>query len=349
METAELMPKETAAPAKPAFEAEFADILAAAKAQVEQSKKIVVTDPTDVDGIKQSREYRLALRKFRTTGENKRKELKEDILRAGRALDGMQAILEQVCATEEKRLLAQEEISERIAAERAAKLRAEREAVLVELGENPAFHGPFERFPAEDWDSRIAGVKAVKEAQAAQAKRQAEESARKAKEEEEERERMRAENARLKKEADEREAAMKAEREAAEKARREAESKAKAERDAIEAKARAEREAAEAVLREERARAKAIEDAARAEAAKLAQERAKVEAEARAKEEADREAKRKAEAKNSDHEALRDAVLSLRVEVNCRIEHGAESGGHLEYVQQRLDTILSCDGMAGEL
>jgi hypothetical protein len=289
----ELMP--TATPAKPAFEAAFADILTAAQAQVEQSRKIVVTDPTDVDGIKQSREYRLALRKLRTTGENKRKELKEDILRAGRALDGMQAVLEQVCVVEEKRLLAQEEIAERIAAERAAKLRAEREAVLVELGENPMFHGPFERFPADEWTRKVEGLRFAKQARE-EAARQAE-AARIAKEkaDAEERERIRAENARLKKEAEAAAAALKAEREAAEKARREAEAKAKEERDAIEAKARAEREAAEATLREERARAKAIAEAARAEAAKLAQERAKVEAEARAKEEADREAKRKAE------------------------------------------------------
>ena len=37
---------------------------------------------------------------------------------------------------------------------------------------------------------------------------------------------------------------------------------------------------------------------------------------------------------------IRDAVSSLRNEVNCRIEHGAESGGHLEYVQRMLDEIL---------
>lgn len=296
METAELMPKDAAPATKPAFEAAFADILTAAKAQVEQSKKIVVTDPTDVDGIKQSREYRLALRKLRTTGENKRKELKEDILRAGRALDGMQAILEQICATEEKRLLAQEEIAERIQAERKAKLREERQAVLVELGENPAFHGPFEDFPMEDWTTRITGLRVAKEARE-EAARQAE-AARIAKEkaDAEERERMRAENARLKAEAEAREAAMKAEREAVEKARREAEEKAKAERDAIEAKARAERETADKAIRIERARAKAIEDAARAEAARIEQERAKAEADALAREDAEREAKRKADA-----------------------------------------------------
>lgn len=296
METAELMPKEAAPATKPAFEAAFADILTAARAQVEQSRKIVVTDPTDVDGIKQSREYRLALRKLRTTGENKRKELKEDILRAGRALDGIQAILEQVCTTEEKRLLAQEEIAERIQAERKAKLREERQAVLVELGENPAFHGPFEELQLEDWTARITGLRVAKEAREAAARKAEADRIAKEKADAEERARVLAENARLKKEADERESAMKAEREAAEKARKESDAKAKAERDAIEAKARAEREAAEAVLREERARAKAIEDAARAEAVRIEQERAKAEADARAKEEAEREAKRKAEA-----------------------------------------------------
>jgi len=36
-----------------------------------------------------------------------------------------------------------------------------------------------------------------------------------------------------------------------------------------------------------------------------------------------------------------DPVRILRNEVNCRIEHGAKSGGHLEHVQGKLDEILS--------
>lgn len=316
----EVLPAATMTPApKPAFEATLADILAAAQAQVEQSKKIIVTDPSDVDGIKQSKEYRLALKKLRCAGNDAHKDGKADILRAGRAIDGMKNIILQVCEPEEARLEGQEKIAERIAAERAAKLRAEREAVLVELGENPAFWGPFERFPVEDWAQRVEGVRAVIKAREEQAKRQAEEAARKAKEDAEERERMRAENARLKKEADEREAAMKAER-----------------------------EAAEAVLREERARAKAIEDAARAEAAKLAQERAKVEAEARAREEAEREAKRKAEAAPDREKflALADFIESYAVPTcatnegrNLAFEISERKRGFAQWVRR----------MAGEL
>ena len=36
----------------------------------------------------------------------------------------------------------------------------------------------------------------------------------------------------------------------------------------------------------------------------------------------------------------RAEILRLRTEVNCRIEHGSESGGHLEYIQSKLDAIL---------
>ena len=37
---------------------------------------------------------------------------------------------------------------------------------------------------------------------------------------------------------------------------------------------------------------------------------------------------------------IEQAIRNLRNEVNCRIEHGANSGGHLDYVQNELDEIL---------
>lgn len=39
-------------------------------------------------------------------------------------------------------------------------------------------------------------------------------------------------------------------------------------------------------------------------------------------------------------DSIRNSILRLRNEVNCRIEHGAENGGHLDYVQGSLDAIL---------
>ena len=38
--------------------------------------------------------------------------------------------------------------------------------------------------------------------------------------------------------------------------------------------------------------------------------------------------------------SIRQEIRNLYSEVNCRIEHGAESGGHLEYVQEKLKEIL---------
>lgn len=37
---------------------------------------------------------------------------------------------------------------------------------------------------------------------------------------------------------------------------------------------------------------------------------------------------------------LIEPIRALRNEVDCRIEHGAESGGHLDYVRGKLDAIL---------
>ena len=44
--------------------------------------------------------------------------------------------------------------------------------------------------------------------------------------------------------------------------------------------------------------------------------------------------------KKSAFDSLREDVLRLLNEVNCRVEHGAESGGHLNYVQNKLLEIL---------
>jgi len=49
----------------------------------------------------------------------------------------------------------------------------------------------------------------------------------------------------------------------------------------------------------------------------------------------------RAEAAEARVAELEATVRSLRAEVNCRIEHGAKDGGHLWYVQNRLDLILA--------
>jgi hypothetical protein len=38
---------------------------------------------------------------------------------------------------------------------------------------------------------------------------------------------------------------------------------------------------------------------------------------------------------------MRERVLALHNEIDCRVSHGAESGGHLEFVKAQLGKILA--------
>lgn len=51
-------------------------------------------------------------------------------------------------------------------------------------------------------------------------------------------------------------------------------------------------------------------------------------------------ADRKSQSKNSEESTLRHSIQQLRTEIDCRVQHGASSGGHLEYVLGKLDSIL---------
>ena len=46
------------------------------------------------------------------------------------------------------------------------------------------------------------------------------------------------------------------------------------------------------------------------------------------------------DADTTPYNELREAVLGLRNEVDCRIERGAASGGHLLYMQEKLSEML---------
>jgi hypothetical protein len=50
--------------------------------------------------------------------------------------------------------------------------------------------------------------------------------------------------------------------------------------------------------------------------------------------------------KTADPRTVRDLISGLYQEVDCRIEHGADSSGHLEFVRKELLNILlrGCDG-----
>lgn len=95
---------------------------------------IKVTDITDTEGMQTARTKRLALKKARTTVENKRKELKENIVKQGRAIDSVARFVKEVIAPAEEYLQLQEDF---------AKLEAKRqhEAMLADRREQLGMRG----------------------------------------------------------------------------------------------------------------------------------------------------------------------------------------------------------------
>ena len=163
-----------------------------------EESKIVVTSVDDKEGMKRAREIRLKLKDIRVNVEKTRKELKEDSLRYGRAIDGVANVLKQMIEPAENHLQKQEDFAkeqERIKKEKIANSRA---SILLGLNVDIAFFNLVD-MTDEEFDllhsrSQIA-FDAIKESEErAKAERIAQEKAI-----EEERERVRKENEELKK------------------------------------------------------------------------------------------------------------------------------------------------------
>lgn len=252
-----------------------------------QAAQIKVTSLEQKADMAIARQIRLDIKRTRISVEAKRKELKEESIRRGKAIDGFAAIVFDAIAPIEAHLLEQEQFAVRLEEQRKDEIRAVRRNALVTYQPEMAQQSPgfdLAAMTSEQWESYLEGARIRFEQ--AQEKARIEEEARQRHlaEEAAERERVRVENERLKKEAEEREAASKAERKAAadklakeraeaEKARKVAEAKAAKERAELEAKAKADREAREAA----EAEAEALRQAQREK--EIAERRAEAERE----------------------------------------------------------------------
>lgn len=224
-------------------------------------KAIVVTDEEDFETMAVARTKRLKLKEIRVGVEKKRKELKEDSLRTGRAIDSVAKFVKENIEPAEEHLELQEKFAEIKQAERAAKVKAERIELLMTYTDDISLYN-LDEMTEEQFDTLVTTLKTQKEA-AAKAEKQAEEARIAAEKAERERQAaIEAENAKLKAEAEKREAEMAEERA---KAQAEADKRIEAERAAAEAE-RQKREALEAQQRErEEAEAKAKADAEEAQ------------------------------------------------------------------------------------
>lgn len=326
---------------------------------------LAVTDATQVTEIKQARALRLALRSVRVEADKTRKTLKEDSLRRSKAIDGVYNVLEYAVSPVESRLLGMEEIAERAEAARKAALKSMREELLKPFGIDVSFYS-LGQMSEQAFAQLLENTRVAHEAKREAQRKAEEEWIAREKAEMAERARIREENERLKREADEREAAAKVERERAAKEKAAAEASLKAERErvtkeqeAAAATARAERQAVEAKaandlrVANEKARKEKAALEAKAKADREARER--LEAEARDRREAE-EKRQREEAEAAalaaaapDGEKLRAfAALVRTLELP---EMGTKTGGHAAETVAELVSELATkiEGIASKL
>jgi hypothetical protein len=91
------------------LELAFSPFFAEAKEWSEKAKNITVSDESETDKMLLARESRLALKQIRVNADKKRKELKEDSLRYGKAVQGIYNVIDYFIVPIEKHLQAQED------------------------------------------------------------------------------------------------------------------------------------------------------------------------------------------------------------------------------------------------
>lgn len=216
---------------------QFQDYFTMASEWESKAKAIVVTDEGQTTKMKMAREGRLFLKKKRVAIEKTRKELKEQALREGKAIDGIANVLKALIVPIEEHLDEQEHFVERKrAAQEAEERRLEEEMRVEREKAEEAERQERERKLAEE-NERLR-----QEAREREKRDAAEREAR------EKEQRERDEQARKEREAIE--AKARKEREEADRKRREAEEKARREREEQERRHREEQEKAERERRE---------------------------------------------------------------------------------------------------
>ena len=160
----------------------FAGYFDQAKELTGSSRSIVVTDEAQTDLMIKARESRLKLKDIRINVEKTRKELKEQSLREGRAIDGVANIIKALIVPVEEHLEKQEKYSETKELERIEKRHSERITKLSVYVEDVTFYSlksmsddAFNKLLASSkaiWDNEIALKKKNEEIRLAEEKKE---------------------------------------------------------------------------------------------------------------------------------------------------------------------------------
>lgn len=254
-----------------------------------KAASLVVTSIEQKTEMQQARLARLELKEARVTMDKTRKGLVEGLKARTSKIDATARVIREKMEALEEQLKASEEFAERHAEKVKAELKLAREKELLPFLDS-AIVTDLSALSEEDYAKTLADAKLLRQAKLDVAARAEAEQKAKAEAERIERERIAAENERLKAEAAEAARIAEEERKRIAAERAEEQRKAEIERQRLEAERAAERKAAQAeadrlaaIAKQERdaieAKARAEAEAAAAEAAKL---RAELEAKARA-------------------------------------------------------------------
>lgn len=269
----------------------------------EEAQSIIVTNLKQTDLMQRAREIRLNLRQIRVNADKTRKNLKEDALRYGKAVQGVYNVIEYLIKPLENHLEDQEKYGERLIEKQREEVKAKRWAELEPLAEYIPVSIDLSDMTEDDYQKLLRGAQ-IQQKQREDAERQAEqERIEREKKEAEEREAVRLENERLKKEREEFEKAIEAERKEREKKEAEDRKAREAEEKARLAKEKKEREEIDRLEAEK----KALEDA---EKKRIADEKAKKEADELARIEAERKANSAPDIEKMKNFA--DVIISLK-------------------------------------
>jgi hypothetical protein len=263
-----------------------------------KTKGLVITDASQTVEMALAREGRLQLKEIRVNAEKAKKKLKENILVEGRFIDAIYNLIEGITKPIEAELLEKEKFIERQEQAKKEALRSERAEILAPYEADHSFFDLAE-LPEDNFNQLVVNSKLAHEAKQDAIRKAEAERIERERQEEERRQAAIVENARLKAEAEKREAEIAAERAKAETERvkrEKAEAEERAKQQAIiDAALEAERKARQALIEKQQA-----DDKARCEA------EAKAEAERVAKAKAEREA-----AKAGDREKVLAYIASM--------------------------------------
>ena len=239
------------AQAKPLLDS-FGNYFVEAHKLVTKGKAIKVTDVSQIEDMQQARTIRLKLSKLRCDADKTRVVLKEGYLRGGNAVQAIYNDIKDIIKPEEDRLYEQEKFKEKIEAEILEKKHAERIDKLSMYVEDVSMYS-LKDMSDEVFASLLEKEKATFKARLEAEKQTEADRLVQVEEDRKEQQRIRFENIKLKKEADERQIEIEAERKKqADLLQAERDKRAK-----IEAKIRTDKEAQDKKDQEARAKAEA--------------------------------------------------------------------------------------------